>query len=64
MPALAAELKRMIRRCHGGRMAECRIIEALADHGHCSTEHEVELAQVRKRTRPLSLQRLRQAPAN
>ncbi len=64
LQALAAELKRMIRRCHGGRMAECRIIEALADHGHCSTEHEVEVAQVRKRTRPLPSQRLRRAPAN
>ena len=64
LQALSAELKRMIRRCRGGRMAECRIIEALADHAHCSTEHEVELPRVRKRTRPLPPQRLRRTPAS
>lgn len=39
LQALAIEFKRMIKRCRGGRVAECRIVEALADHAHCSTEH-------------------------
>jgi DNA-binding transcriptional MerR regulator len=30
---LQAELARMIRRCAGGRMANCRIIEALTENG-------------------------------
>lgn len=32
--SLRAELKRMIRSCGQGRVAECRIIEALEDHAH------------------------------
>ncbi len=37
LKALRTELSRMARSCHGGRVAECRIIETLADHahGHC-----------------------------
>jgi DNA-binding transcriptional MerR regulator len=34
LAALKAELERMLTRCEGGRIAECRVIEALADHGH------------------------------
>lgn len=34
LTALRAELRRMIRSCRRGRIAQCRIIEALADHGH------------------------------
>ncbi|HJU19252.1 MAG TPA: helix-turn-helix domain-containing protein [Stellaceae bacterium] len=30
---LARELRRLIRQCHGGRISECRIIEALAPPG-------------------------------
>ena len=30
LSALRTELKRMIRACHGGRMAECRVIDAVA----------------------------------
>jgi DNA-binding transcriptional MerR regulator len=33
LQVLKAELDRMIKRCAGGRMANCRIIEALTDHG-------------------------------
>jgi len=31
--ALKGELESMIDKCEGGRVAQCRIIEALADHG-------------------------------
>lgn len=35
--ALRTELRRMIRSCRRGRIAECRVIESLADysHAHC-----------------------------
>jgi DNA-binding transcriptional MerR regulator len=39
LQALKGELTRMIDECGHGRICDCRIIEALADHGHCSTEH-------------------------
>ena len=32
--ALQSELQRMIANCRGGRIADCRIIEVLADHRH------------------------------
>lgn len=51
LQALATEFKRMIRRCRGGRIAECRIVEALADHAHCSTEHQAEALRVNARAR-------------
>lgn len=35
LTALKAELERMIARCRGGRIADCRVIEALSDHGDC-----------------------------
>ncbi|MBS7789350.1 helix-turn-helix domain-containing protein [Roseococcus sp. SDR] len=37
LTALRAELSRVAEACQGGRVAECRIIETLADHthGHC-----------------------------
>jgi len=40
---LRAELKRMVAGCARGRIAECRVIEVIADHrhGHClGTRHE------------------------
>jgi len=33
--ALEAELERMVGACARDRVAECRVIEALADHGSC-----------------------------
>jgi Cu(I)-responsive transcriptional regulator len=36
--ALQAELQRMIDECRGGRIADCRIIEVLADHRHCLSD--------------------------
>lgn len=32
--ALKSELERMVEVCSGGRIADCRIIETLADHSH------------------------------
>jgi DNA-binding transcriptional MerR regulator len=32
--AFRAELERMLARCDGGRIADCRVIEVLADHRH------------------------------
>ena len=38
---LRAELRRMVRSCARGRVAECRVIEVLADHSHahCRNHH-------------------------
>jgi DNA-binding transcriptional MerR regulator len=32
---IKAELERMIEGCAHGRVDQCRVIEVLADHGHC-----------------------------
>lgn len=42
LEALRRELERMIGECRGGRIAECRVIEVLADHGECLTRHHAE----------------------
>jgi DNA-binding transcriptional MerR regulator len=45
LAALKAELERMLARCEGGRIADCRVIEVLADysHGQClSPDHGEE----------------------
>ncbi|MGE3279988.1 MAG: helix-turn-helix domain-containing protein [Alphaproteobacteria bacterium] len=34
LSTLRTELKRMIKACIGGRIADCRVIEVLADHDH------------------------------
>lgn len=39
LQALRGELSRMIEECGHGRVCDCRIIEALADHSLCRTEH-------------------------
>ena len=39
LTALRTELSRMIEECGHGRVCDCRIIEALADHSLCRTEH-------------------------
>jgi DNA-binding transcriptional MerR regulator len=36
---LRTELKRMIGACKRGRVADCRIIDTLADHTRCATDH-------------------------
>ncbi len=43
LSALRGELKRMVQSCRRGRIAECRVIEVLADHSHrhcASAEHD------------------------
>ena len=37
LTALKGELQRMITQCARGRVAECRVIESLADHGQCQS---------------------------
>jgi len=37
--ALRGELQRMISECGHGRICDCQIVEALADHGRCHAEH-------------------------
>lgn len=36
--ALKRELERMIQQCRGGSIADCRVIEVLADHSECITD--------------------------
>lgn len=41
LQSLRAELDRMIAECGGGKVAHCRIMEVLADHGQClALRHE------------------------
>ena len=35
LQALGTELERMIAQCRGGQIANCQVIEALADHAQC-----------------------------
>jgi DNA-binding transcriptional MerR regulator len=35
---LKSELERMLEQCAGGRIRDCRVIEALSDHAQCLTE--------------------------
>ena len=39
LTALKTELSRMIEECGHGRVCDCRIIEALADHSQCESDH-------------------------
>ena len=36
---LRDELSRMVGQCRGGRVGTCRIMEVLADHGQCRSDH-------------------------
>tara|TARA_R110002110_G_scaffold179197_1_gene384567 strand:- start:297 stop:731 length:435 start_codon:yes stop_codon:yes gene_type:complete len=38
LQALKTELERMVEQCRGGKIADCRVIEVLSDHGHCLAE--------------------------
>ena len=40
LTALKRELERMIVGCKNGRVDQCRVIEALADHGQCASSHD------------------------
>ena len=39
LEALRGELARMVGECRGGRAAHCHVLEVIADHSHCGTEH-------------------------
>lgn len=39
LAALRDELDRMLRDCAGGDIAHCGVIQTLADHGRCDSEH-------------------------
>ena len=39
LTALRAELQRMVEGCSHGHVADCRVIEILADHGECQHHH-------------------------
>jgi len=39
LTALLRELERMVAGCAHGKVAECRVIELLADHGECRHHH-------------------------
>lgn len=39
LEVLRAELSRMVGQCRGGQVATCRVMEVLADHSHCMSEH-------------------------
>jgi DNA-binding transcriptional MerR regulator len=36
LTALKTELARMVKGCRHGKVGECRVIEVLADHAHCT----------------------------
>lgn len=40
LQAMRGELARMVEECGHGRICDCRIIEALADHSLCHTDHK------------------------
>jgi DNA-binding transcriptional MerR regulator len=44
LTALKAELERMVAGCAKGKVAECRVIEALANHEHCQHHHQIDAA--------------------
>jgi len=47
---LKVELARIVRSCAGGKSAgHCRVIEALAGHDGCASEHPVSSATVKRR---------------
>lgn len=44
---LKTELTRIVRLCAGGSAGQCRVIEALAGHAQCATDHPAPRAPVR-----------------
>jgi DNA-binding transcriptional MerR regulator len=43
LSALERELERMIEGCAHGKVAECRVIEVVVDHGQCAHAHHAPL---------------------
>jgi DNA-binding transcriptional MerR regulator len=50
--ALKAEVSRMIKQCAKGRIADCRVIEVLANHEHCTHHDQTVLTGAVRSTRP------------
>ncbi len=44
--ALKSELERMVAQCAGGSVADCRVIECLGNHAHCTSDHGRDLAEI------------------
>jgi DNA-binding transcriptional MerR regulator len=44
LASLKGELERMVAQCAHGTVAECRVIETLADHGLCHGDHGTGLS--------------------
>lgn len=42
LEALEGELKRMISGCEGGKIASCKVMESLSDHGQCLDAHSAK----------------------
>ncbi len=40
LAALRNELQRMVEACGHGQVCDCQVIEALADHQHCLSDHD------------------------
>ncbi len=55
LEGLRRELVRMVESCahanEGGAVAECSVIETLADHAHCTSDHEGEKGGVARKGR-------------
>lgn len=43
---LGAELERMVEQCRHGAIADCRVIESLGDHAHCTADHGAVAAEL------------------
>ena len=43
LTALKAELERMVEGCAHGQVAQCRVIEIVADHGQCKHHYKGDL---------------------
>ncbi|MEM6448617.1 MAG: helix-turn-helix domain-containing protein, partial [Cyanobacteria bacterium P01_D01_bin.123] len=43
LESLEAELKRLVKKCRGGVVADCKILSALNDHGECIAEDHPRL---------------------
>jgi Cu(I)-responsive transcriptional regulator len=43
LEVLRGELARMVGECRGGRAAACHVLEVIADHTNCETEHGARL---------------------
>ncbi len=61
LESLRRELKRMLRSCRGGQVADCRVIEVLADHTHslCLTGNHAAKGDDVSDTSPAGRSRLR-----